>query len=77
FFIASSCDWDQVTQGLVKLGFKLIDSFGPKPVFGVLPDNDLKQDFISITTGLPAGDDILNTLFGELMKPTSPVTQYL
>lgn len=47
FFIASSCDWDQVTQDLVKLGFKLIDSFGPKPVFGVLPDNDLKQDSLS------------------------------
>ncbi|XP_055892399.1 Fanconi anemia group I protein-like isoform X3 [Biomphalaria glabrata] len=88
-----SCDWDQVTQGLVKLGFKLIDSFGPKPVFGVLPDNDLKQDSLSPSQqACQLGqrlllktfkvhhvfrDDILNTLFGELMKPTSPVTQYL
>lgn len=31
--------WDHVTQGLVQLGFMLLDSFGPKPgVFGRVTD---------------------------------------
>ena len=27
----SLCGWDHVMQGLVQLGFTLMDSFGPKP----------------------------------------------
>ncbi|CAG5131997.1 unnamed protein product [Candidula unifasciata] len=34
----STFDWDHVVQGLVKLGFGLMDSFGPKLVFGALPE---------------------------------------
>ena len=26
--------WDHVTQGLVQLGFTLLDAFGPKAAFG-------------------------------------------
>ena len=32
--------WDQVTQGLVELGFTLMDSFGPKMVFGKVKVHD-------------------------------------
>lgn len=34
----STYDWDHVIQGLVKLGFGLMDSYGPKLVFGVMPE---------------------------------------
>lgn len=30
----SKYGWDQVIQGLVQFGFLLMDSFGPKPIFG-------------------------------------------
>lgn len=29
--VCSGFGWDQVTQGLVKLGFYFMDTFGPKP----------------------------------------------
>lgn len=34
----STYDWDHIIQGLVKLGFELMDSFGPKLVFGAIPE---------------------------------------
>ena len=34
----STFGWDHVTQGLVQLGFTLMDSYGPKAVFGRLPE---------------------------------------
>ncbi|XP_023237134.1 Fanconi anemia group I protein-like [Centruroides sculpturatus] len=34
----SKFGWDYVTQSLVKLGFTLMDSFGPKGTFGKIPD---------------------------------------
>ncbi|GFO34133.1 fanconi anemia group i protein-like [Plakobranchus ocellatus] len=35
----STYDWDHVIQGLVKLGFGLMDSYGPKLVFGAMPES--------------------------------------
>ncbi|KAK3789845.1 hypothetical protein RRG08_055131 [Elysia crispata] len=35
----STFDWDHVIQGLVKLGFSLMDSYGPKLVFGSMPES--------------------------------------
>ncbi|RUS92134.1 hypothetical protein EGW08_000158, partial [Elysia chlorotica] len=35
----STFDWDHVIQGLVKLGFSLMDSYGPRLVFGAMPEN--------------------------------------
>ena len=34
----STFGWDHVTQGLVQFGFTLMDSYGPKGVFGRLPE---------------------------------------
>ena len=38
FYFCSTSGWDHVTQGLVLLGFSLMDSYGPKGVFGRLPE---------------------------------------
>ena len=42
----STFGWDHVTQGLVQFGFTLMDSYGPKGVFGRLPEgiSDAAED---------------------------------
>lgn len=37
-FDFSVIGWDHVTQGLVQLGFSLMDAFGPKASFGRITD---------------------------------------
>ena len=34
----STFGWDHMTQGLMQFGFTLMDSYGPKGVFGRLPE---------------------------------------
>ncbi|KAK7891742.1 hypothetical protein WMY93_023705 [Mugilogobius chulae] len=58
--------WDHVTQGLVQLGFFLMDNFGPKPgPFGKPMHEPLRGEIL---------EQVLNRL---VTKTASPVTHYL
>ncbi|XP_060066716.1 Fanconi anemia group I protein-like [Ylistrum balloti] len=85
--------WDHVIQGLVHLGFTLMDSFGPKAVFGRV------EEITSVPSHTPSHRacklgskillntfkahemvrvDILEQIFNRVVtKATSPVSHYL
>ncbi|ESO96862.1 hypothetical protein LOTGIDRAFT_115514, partial [Lottia gigantea] len=87
----SKYGWDHVLQGLVQLGFTLMDSFGPKAAFG----REVYQGSVSTPSQLAGqlGAKILQNTFkahevvrGEILdqifnriitKATSPVSHYL
>ncbi|CAL1526134.1 unnamed protein product, partial [Lymnaea stagnalis] len=89
----STYDWDHVTQGLVILGFGLMDSFGPKIVLGVLQDNASNKGHLTPTQlACQLGhkillktfkvhevvrSEILDQIFNHIMKARTPVSHYL
>ncbi|XP_005098563.1 Fanconi anemia group I protein [Aplysia californica] len=89
----STFDWDHVVQGLVKLGFSLMDSFGPKLVFGAMPESVTTCNLTPTQRACQLGQrillktfkahevvrsEILDQVFTHIvMKPTAPVSHYL
>ncbi|XP_041370521.1 Fanconi anemia group I protein-like [Gigantopelta aegis] len=84
--------WDQVMQGLVQLGFLLMDSFGPKAIFGRIetqsvvvntPTNSAcKLGARILINTFKAHEvvrpEILDQIFNRVItKATSPVSHYL
>ncbi|XP_064602070.1 Fanconi anemia group I protein-like [Liolophura sinensis] len=88
----SKYGWDYVTQGLVQLGFLLMDSFGPKAAFGrvessALPATGPAHSACQLGAKVLQNtfrvhglvrSEILDRIFNQIItKAKSPVTHYL
>ncbi|XP_076434906.1 Fanconi anemia group I protein-like [Babylonia areolata] len=89
---SSSSGWEHVVQGLVQLGFLLMDSFGPRLVFG-RPETMVKGQLTPNQSACQLGSkillkmfkgheivrsDILGQIFNRVMTETSaPTSHYL
>ncbi|XP_053406526.1 Fanconi anemia group I protein-like [Mercenaria mercenaria] len=88
----STYGWDHVVQGLVQLGFILMDSFGPKAVFGridILPSIQTGPTHQTCQLGAKillktfkahemVRSEILEQIFNRVItKATSPVSHFL
>ena len=63
-FSYSVYGWDHVSQGLVQLGFTLMDSFGPKGVFGkVVVDTNSPSHRSPTQRACQLGASILQEIF--------------
>ena len=64
FFCVSVYGWDHVSQGLVQLGFALMDAFGPKSSFGrVMADTVPASHQTPSQRACQLGASILQELF--------------
>jgi Fanconi anemia group I protein len=71
----STYGWDQVTQGLVQLGFLLMDSFGPKGMFGKPSDVEPTVHLTPTQKACALGAQILLATFKVILLYVSFICQ--